>query len=673
MPEISISEPHRSLFFIGPPARLFTALMHGVKIAAAVSAALYAAFFLQLDQPSWAGVTAAIVAQPVLGAVFRKGVFRLAGTIAGAVAAVILVIAFPQSRAGFFIGLAFWEALCAYAATAMRNFGAYGAFIGGLTAAVVALDSIATPDHVLSIAISRASEIILGIVSVTLVFSLTDFGRARDDLANRMGHIGEEIMAALIKALRVQSGPIESSRAARRALLAEVAALDGVIDAAIGESLPVRAHAATLQDALAGLFSAMSSWRIIEAHLSEHPGPAAEAGAAAALSALSAAAIPAALTVEAGRNPAMLRDRLQSAAGSFLDIPAAGPSARLLLDQTGKALRGLAQTMNGIALLRAPSTAAGIAARAIGRTHDPLRASLNSLRVAFVIAAAVLFWIFSQWPNGPMFIIFAVYVSLRYNTQRDQAFDMGLAVLLSSMLAAASAGVLKFFLLPSQESYVAFTLLLGAFLVPGGALAAFQGGLGTMALFYSAYLIAMLNPANQMVYDLGDFLNNVLAIAGGSIAGITGYRLIPPLSPALRARRHVAAALRDLQRLAAGRWSPSAETWEIRLYDRLIALPATSTPLQRGQLATALGVGLAILPLRALAQAAGEQEGVQRMLTALAAGDFERARADAAEIAGRLAAMANSSGDIEMQRFRVCLLEIEDAVATHPEYFSRRG
>jgi uncharacterized membrane protein YccC len=69
-------------------------------------------------------------------------------------------------------------------------------------------------------------------------------------------------------------------------------------------------------------------------------------------------------------------------------------------------------------------------ARPIGRTYDPLRAMLDGLRVAVVIAAAALFWIFSQWPDGPMFIIFALYVSLRYTMQREQAFDMGLSVLL---------------------------------------------------------------------------------------------------------------------------------------------------------------------------------------------------------------------------------------------------
>jgi hypothetical protein len=73
------------------------------------------------------------------------------------------------------------------------------------------------------------------------------------------------------------------------------------------------------------------------------------------------------------------------------------------------------------------------------------------------------------------------------------------------------------------------------------------------------------------------------------------------LSPALRARRQVVAALQDLQRLAAGHWSPPEEVWEIRLYDRMIGLPPSATLLQRGQLVTALGVGLAILPLRQLA------------------------------------------------------------------------
>jgi uncharacterized membrane protein YccC len=628
---------------------------------------------LQLDQPQWAALTAIIVAQPVLGAALRKGVFRLIGTVAGAAAAVLLVILFPQSRTGFFLGLALWGALCGYAATALRNFAAYGGVIAGFTTAVVALDSINAPGQVLTIAISRASTITLGIVTTALVFSLTDFGHARQDLAVRLRHVSAQIISALIQALRLQSGPLEASQAARRALLVEVAALDAVIDQAVGESLSVRARAATLQEALAGLISAMSSWRTIEAHLHERPRLVAEAGTEAALSALQASAFSGVSGAEEISVPAVLRDKLDRSGRSLLELPAADTSARLLLDQTAKALHGLGQAMNGIALLAVPSTAKAVAARPLRRTFDPVVASLNGLRVAAAIAASTLFWVFSEWPNGPMFITFTMVVSLFYTMQSDQAFDVGLSLAFGCTFAAAAAGLLKFFILPTQEGYLAFSLLLGAFLVPGGALATRPGSIGTIAFFYSVNLIPMLSPANRMVYDLPDFLNNALAIVLGSIAGVAGYRLIPPLSPALRARRQVVAALQDLQRLASRRWSPPEEMWEVRLYDRMIALPPSATLLQRGQLVTALGVGLAILPLRRLAAAVGEEKSVQQMLSALAEGNVKQAETRGAEIADRCAPKASSNGDVAMQRFCACIRQIEEALTSHPEFFSGRG
>ncbi len=662
-------------FALGPRSLTgaLPAVYYGIRIAASVSIALYASFFLQLDQPQWAGLTAIIVAQPVLGAALRKGVFRLIGTVAGAAAAVLLVILFPQSRTGFFLGLALWGALCGYAATALRNFAAYGGVIAGFTTAVIALDSINAPGRVLTIAISRASTITLGIVTTALVFSLTDFGHARQDLAGRLRQISVEIMSALIQALRFRGGPLQASQAVRRGFVAEVAALDAVIDQAVGESLSVRARAATLQEALAGLISAMSSWRTIEAHLHERRRLVAEAGADAALAALQASAFPGGGAAEEVSVPAELRDKLYRSARSLLEFPAADTSARLLLDQTAKALHGLGQAINGIALLTVPSTAKAVAARPLGRTFDPLVASLNGLRVAAAIAASTLFWVFSEWPNGPMFVTFTMVVSLFYTMQSDQAFDVGLSFAFGCTIAAAAAGLLKFFILPAQEGYLAFSLLLGAFLVPGGALATQPGSIGSIAFLYSVNLIPMLSPENRMVYDLPDFLNNALAIVVGSIAGVAGYRLIFPLSPALRARRQLTAALRDLHRLAAGRWSPSEEAWEVRLYDRMIALPPSATLLQRGQLVTALGVGLAILLLRQLAAEVGEQEGVQQMLSALVEGNLKQAETGAAEIADRHATKASSNGNVAMQRFCACIRQIEEALSSHPEFFSGRG
>jgi Fusaric acid resistance protein family len=73
--------------------------------------------FLELDNPSWAGTTAAIVCQPHLGASQRKGWYRMIGTLVGAVVIVVLTACFPQDRALFLVALALWAVACALVAT----------------------------------------------------------------------------------------------------------------------------------------------------------------------------------------------------------------------------------------------------------------------------------------------------------------------------------------------------------------------------------------------------------------------------------------------------------------------------------------------------------------------------------------------------------------------------
>src|SRR5271168_4941550 len=114
------------------------ALLYGVRLWAAVCLAMFVAFWLELDNAYWAGTSAAIVCQPVLGASLRKGWFRMIGTLIGAVAAVVLTACFPQNRVEFLIGLAVWGAACAFVATMLRNFASYAAALAGFTAAIVA-------------------------------------------------------------------------------------------------------------------------------------------------------------------------------------------------------------------------------------------------------------------------------------------------------------------------------------------------------------------------------------------------------------------------------------------------------------------------------------------------------------------------------------------------------
>jgi uncharacterized membrane protein YccC len=85
-----------------------TPLLFGVRLWASVCLALFVAFWLQLDNPFWAGSSAAIVCLPQLGASLRKARYRVIGTVVGAVTIVVLTAWFPQDRIGFLLGLALW-------------------------------------------------------------------------------------------------------------------------------------------------------------------------------------------------------------------------------------------------------------------------------------------------------------------------------------------------------------------------------------------------------------------------------------------------------------------------------------------------------------------------------------------------------------------------------------
>jgi uncharacterized membrane protein YccC len=156
------------------------ALLFGLRLWAAVSLALYLAFWLQLDNPSWAGTSAAVVCQPSVGASLRKGWFRVIGTIVGAVMIVALTACFPQQRTGFLLGLALWCAASGLLATLLHNFASYAAALAGYTAAIIAADELGatggTSPDVFLLAVSRASEIGIGIVCAGAVLAATDFG-----------------------------------------------------------------------------------------------------------------------------------------------------------------------------------------------------------------------------------------------------------------------------------------------------------------------------------------------------------------------------------------------------------------------------------------------------------------------------------------------------------------
>src|SRR5260221_5681842 len=209
-------------------------LLFGVRLWASICLALFVAFWIQLDNPFWAGTSAAVVCQPQLGASLRKGWFRMIGTVVGAVAIVVLTACFPQDRIAFFVLLALWGGICAFVATVLRNFASYAAALAGYTAAIVGTDTLGATggasSDVFMLAIFRASEICIGIVCAGVVLAGTDLGGAQKRLATSLATLAADIAGGFTRMLALVGPPLPETLAERRELGRRVIALDPMID-----------------------------------------------------------------------------------------------------------------------------------------------------------------------------------------------------------------------------------------------------------------------------------------------------------------------------------------------------------------------------------------------------------------------------------------------------------
>jgi uncharacterized membrane protein YccC len=322
-----------------------------LRLWASVSLALLLAFWLQMDNPSWAGTSAALVCQPSLGASLRKANFRLIGTLAGALATVGMMAAFPQDRWGFLLELAVWCGICGFLASVLKNFASYAAALAGYTAAIIASSAISDPSNTFLLAVWRGSEIALGIVCAGLVLVLTGRGTARARAASTIANIARETGLGLRATLHAAGAPMRDSSDERRALIARAVGLYALLDETVGESADLRVRSGTLQAAVDGLYAALSGWRMVATHLEAASPAQAAADAAPALAVLPQG--PAIMTT-AETSPAATRDRCGEAARRMNAAAPQGDNgigAALVLHGVASALNGLEQALNGVALL----------------------------------------------------------------------------------------------------------------------------------------------------------------------------------------------------------------------------------------------------------------------------------------------------------------------------------
>jgi uncharacterized membrane protein YccC len=677
---ITAASPDLSWNLTGALAAARGPFLFGIRLWASVCLALFVAFWLQLDNPFWAGTSAAIVCQPQLGASVRKGGFRIIGTVVGATMIVVLTAFFPQDRIAYLGLLAVWSGICAFGATVLPNFASYSAALAGYTAAIIATDNLGATgganSDVFMVAVTRASEICVGIACASIVLAGTDFGGTQRRLAAAFANLAAEIAGQFTRMLALAGPQLPHTQTERRELARRVIALDPMIENVLGESSLIRYHSRTLQTAVRGLFRALSGWRSVADRLRHLPADTGRQQGETILR-----SIPTELRWSRGQgapapwlsDPLALRRVCEEAVQRLLALPAEAPSLRLPADETAKVLAGMVQVLDGLALLvDAPGYSYPRHRGFRLGIPDWLPALVNAARAFITIGVVELFWVATAWPHGGGAIVFAAVFVLLFSPRGDLAYNVAIWFALGSAAAVLCAAIIHFAVLPGLVTFPAFCAAIGLVLVPSGFARTWSRQPAVIAVFSAIGIlfVPLLAPTNPMTYDTEASYNAALAIFVGSAVGALSFRLLPSVPPSVRVRRLLALTLRDLRRLAINPVPPSSEAWESRIYGRLAALPDQAEPLQRAHLIAALLVGTEIILLRRVAPRLGVATQLDAALGALAQGNGAIAVARLRQLDHRLASPPDGATETAIAlRARAHILGLSEALTAHSPYF----
>jgi len=139
---------------------------YALRNATAMCLALTLAYCFNLDEPYWAMTSAAVVSFPTVGGVISKSLGRIAGSLLGATAALIIAGNTLNEPWFFMVSMAAWLGLCTWACAYFTNNVAYAFQLSGYTAAIIAFPTVNLIDTVQlwDIAQARVCEVVLGIL-----------------------------------------------------------------------------------------------------------------------------------------------------------------------------------------------------------------------------------------------------------------------------------------------------------------------------------------------------------------------------------------------------------------------------------------------------------------------------------------------------------------------------
>lgn len=549
------------------PAQWRYALRNGI----AMCLALTIAYCLNLDEPYWAMTSAAVVSFPTVGGVISKSLGRVAGSLLGATAALIIAGHTLNDPWLFLFSMAAWLAICTWACAHFSNNVAYAFQLAGYTAAIIAFPVIDIVDmtQLWDIAQARVCEVIIGILSggvMMMILPSTSDGTALISALKAMH-------ARLLEhaSLLWQPDSNDAIRLAHEKVIAQILTMNLLRIQAFWSHYRFRRQNALLNYLLHQQLRMTSAISSLRRMLLNWPDPPAQTWEVID-QLLAALARPDAdfytlARIIAPLNPGADGDYRHRAVWQRLRY-----FCRLYL-RSSRWIKAVetATPVTEFAVPRSP---------ALARHTDYLEALWSGFRTFCALSLVGAWTITAQWDAGGAALTLAAISSVLYSVAASP-FNSLMLLLRTLILLSLFSFVVKFGLMVQISDLWLFLLFLFPLLTTMQLLKqqmpALAGLWGQLIVFMGSF-ISVTNPP---VYDFADFLNDDLAKILG--VGLTwlAFAVLRPGSDERKSRRHIRELRRGFVDQLSRKPQLSENGYESLVYHHVSQLNSSQDALSR--------------------------------------------------------------------------------------------
>ena len=554
-------------------------LVFAFNCTVAALLSLYIGFSFGLPNPWWAALTVFITSQPMAaasGAVVARALYRIAGTVAGVMAALVILPGLADAPELLIAAVAAWVAVCLYVSLLDRTPRGYAFMLAGYTLALVGLPLIGDPSGIFDTAVARCEEIAIGAVCAALLHCLVF---PRSVLAAMHAKVDASVKDARgwISNALSPDATASSERAARRRLAADLTELNSLATLMrheAGRHAPIRRVVVALEHRLVALLplltgvedrlQALAKDTAIPEDLSHHLAEVrrwVEVGTAGDDH-------RADILIEAGRR--VSHDPSGSSPWSEMLVAS-------LVQRLQELVRAWDDSLQLIYLLRHPDEAPNARARAIlaeasdRDLHvDHGLAAYSAFAAAIAVLLTAVLVVATGWPQGATAIGIAATGSSVF-AFIDDPRPMQRTFIVWTFVSVLVAAVYSFAILPAVDGFGALAVVLFP-LFFGTALFLAAPRYWLQALAFALVSQTLIALQSTQTTDFATFTTAAVAALSGATVALIVTSLIRVIGAETSSWRILRAGWRDLGTLAPGGRAMAPTAWASRMLDRVALL-----------------------------------------------------------------------------------------------------